>query len=1300
MSLLAASPAGAVAEESGETSIDSSATYGQVSHEDPAAATSDEATDQPDPAASGPGEAPAQPLHEGIGDGGAAEPVEEPGGYPAQPGPEPVLSLDEEDPLRWVGTVQRLSHGLPGDDGPRPTMLFMPAYGYLLLDATTLPSDVTGRVAVTVAAPKGVDLGESRQDAFAALAGAGALTVTGVFSPNQVKARSIAGNGVSAGVNLSPIAKATHRIHAVLVTPNGLGASPDSHQQDSVVRSAVQKASAYWSKQSNGQITLELQTVIPWYQAPAGASCADDSARVQLWNSAWQKVKQVDPYSLQGALERPNDHLVLVLPAAAKGQCGPGLGTLGDHVNSGGTLQLTGLNSAVGLATLKHELGHNFSFGHANWLECRVSSFGSALNLPKGDPMLGTDTGECLNREYGDLLDIMGFGVDGKDGGSLSAPNAIRAGLWKAGTDYAVAASGTTKRYTLKDVGNTSGLRSVIVQDVDGATFFVEYRNLKGTDAQYAGMGQYCSVAAGSGYCTDRGVRILRAQNDPDYGGAAGAGYNGRPWDQTQLIGRSTGPVGEYDARYQHRSTFRAGETFRNTSSAGAVKVKVVSTSASSAVIEVTSPKGSTQLPLLNGDDEDLQVWSASYTYRVGDPIWVQLPDTYVADQYTYKWTRINMTTATQTVIKGATKSYYIPVAADLDHALAVTVTLKRNGASSKSALIRTVANVVGENVFGIQPHVIEGPGQLTIVQAGSSLKAQLSQLSTLDAPWRYQWYRNGKAIKDATKASYKPTSSDKNARIKVRVQAPKTSTGWVMHDDSLPPEGGTWQIFSDEGYYNITSTQKPAIAGALRVGETLYATLGNFQTGPASDSISVPVTPTLTYQWQRDGKSISGAKSATYTLKAADKGKKISVKVTAKSGALLTLTQTSSKTSKVASGVIAGSKSPGAVTRNASTGLLDAKLTAGVITQSGVTTKYQWYRAGKKIKGATKATYKPVNADFDKTLKVRVTVTKKAYTTVVMDRTAPKSLYQVEWDWDRSLDGTLAVGSTIQMASHSFRLDGSIVDGSALDRKWQWLRDGKAIKNATGETYTVTSADRGKRLSVKLTFRVPGTITGSVTSRKTVKVGDVAFADAPDIQQQWREREPVDTAVVNGKVVLSAPLPGDGAGRDGIADLSAKRAYQWYRDGKAITGATKATYTPGSGDANGKRLHVRVTISKSGYTPVEVYSLARAFSVYGATKPKILGTAKVGVTLQAVPQGTAQIQKNTTAGATATSEITVNYQWLRDGKTIPGAVTSLYTPVKVDVGKKLSVRVTYRHASNGYVSQVVTSAKTKKVVK
>lgn len=144
----------------------------------------------------------------------------------------------------------------------------------------------------------------------------------------------------------------------------------------------------------------------------------------------------------------------------------------------------------------------------------------------------------------------------------------------------------------------------------------------------------------------------------------------------------------------------------------------------------------------------------------------------------------------------------------------------------------------------------------------------------------------------------------------------------------------------------------------------------------------------------------------------------------------------------------------------------------------------------------------------------------------------------------------------------------------------------------------------------------------------------------------------------------------------------------------------TKATYTPGSFDAGHKALHVRVTISKPGYTPVEVYSLARAFSVYGATKPTILGTAKLDAVLEAVLQGSARVQHNSQAGDTATTDITVNYQWLRDGKTIPGAVTSLYTPVKADVGKKLSVRVTYRHASNGSVSQVVTSAKTKKVVK
>ena len=60
----------------------------------------------------------------------------------------------------------------------------------------------------------------------------------------------------------------------------------------------------------------------------------------------------------------------------------------------------------------------------------------------------------------------MGIGASGKDGGALSSPQAIRAGIWP-GAAWETMPVGTTSR-TINTVASNTGLRSLVVQDDDG----------------------------------------------------------------------------------------------------------------------------------------------------------------------------------------------------------------------------------------------------------------------------------------------------------------------------------------------------------------------------------------------------------------------------------------------------------------------------------------------------------------------------------------------------------------------------------------------------------------------------------------------------------------------------------------------------------------------------------------------------------------------------------------------------------------------------------------------------------------
>lgn len=59
----------------------------------------------------------------------------------------------------------------------------------------------------------------------------------------------------------------------------------------------------------------------------------------------------------------------------------------------------------------------------------------------------------------------------------------------------------------------------------------------------------------------------------------------------------------------------------------------------------------------------------------------------------------------------------------------------------------------------------------------------------------------------------------------------------------------------------------------------------------------------------------------------------------------------------------------------------------------------------------------------------------------------------------------------------------------SSVTLTYQWLRNGKAIKSATKKTYTLTKADGGKKVSVKVTGKKKGYKTVAKTSKATAAV-------------------------------------------------------------------------------------------------------------------------------------------------------------------------------------------------------------------
>lgn len=164
--------------------------------------------------------------------------------------------------------------------------------------------------------------------------------------------------------------------------------------------------------------------------------------------------------------------------------------------------------------------------------------------------------------------------------------------------------------------------------------------------------------------------------------------------------------------------------------------------------------------------------------------------------------------------------------------------------------------------------------------------------------------------------------------------------------------------------------------------------------------------------------------------------------------------------------------------------------------------------------------------------------------------------------------------------------------------------------------------------------------------------------------------------AAINGQTLTASV----GAWADG-ATLS----YQWRLDGQPIEGATAASYQVDAA-AVGHRVEVAVTVSGDSRATVTVIGAPANPLVQPAPQqaPKvgIAGVAAVGSTLSVT---------GTWADGTV-----LTYQWLRDGVSIRGAVSSQYNIAGADRNHRISVKVS--GVRLGYADAVVTSPVTEVV--
>lgn len=145
--------------------------------------------------------------------------------------------------------------------------------------------------------------------------------------------------------------------------------------------------------------------------------------------------------------------------------------------------------------------------------------------------------------------------------------------------------------------------------------------------------------------------------------------------------------------------------------------------------------------------------------------------------------------------------------------------------------------------------------------RTGSKLtcSAAWSGYNTTEA---WSWLRDGRTISGATGTTRTLTSDDYTHKISCKVTVSNGAGSVNSTSPAVTVAVGP----------SLKATKAPSRSGTAKVGYRLTVAHGTWS----------PTATSYSYSWTRNGKTITGATQSTYVLVKADKGQKITVKVTA----------------------------------------------------------------------------------------------------------------------------------------------------------------------------------------------------------------------------------------------------------------------------------------------------------------------------------------------------------------------------------------------------------------------------------
>lgn len=258
------------------------------------------------------------------------------------------------------------------------------------------------------------------------------------------------------------------------------------------------------------------------------------------------------------------------------------------------------------------------------------------------------------------------------------------------------------------------------------------------------------------------------------------------------------------------------------------------------------------------------------------------------------------------------------------------------------------------------------------IARVGCLLTVQPGVWGPSPVTLTYQWKRNGSAISGATSSTYRAGPADQGALLTVTVTGRRAGFQAVTKTSA-----STTRITAGK-----FSPPIPTIYGTARVGGGLGVDAGNWGVPDIS----------FTVQWNRNGSAIPGANSVFYIPRPLDRGSRITATVTGSASGYASSSISSNPTSSIDYGQFTGTN-PVVV----GTLTIGSVVTALVGNWSPIpdSIRYQWFRDGNLINGATRSDYQLQSSDAGAAITVDVTVSKNGYRPEMRS-----SLYRKDWQW------------------------------------------------------------------------------------------------------------------------------------------------------------------------------------------------------------------------------------------------------------------------------------------------------------